>query len=123
VEAARAASRRPRRRPPRYSALALLRHGLSGRDWPRAWPDEPLRNRYDVVIVGGGVHGLAAAYYLAVNHGITDVAARWAAYIGGGGSGRSTAILRSNFLTPEGSASTTGPCSSTGRWPPTSITT
>ena len=97
-----AASRRRSRRPPRYSALALLRHGLSGRDWPRAWPDQPLRNRYDVVIIGGGVHGLAAAYYLAVNHGITDVAVLDKGYIGGGGSGRNTAILRSNYLTPEG---------------------
>ena len=52
--------------------------------------------------VGGGVHGLATAYYLAVNHGITDVAVLDKGYIGGGGSGRSTAILRSNYLTPEG---------------------
>jgi heterotetrameric sarcosine oxidase beta subunit len=103
VEAARAASRRPSaRRPPKYSALALLRHGLSHREWPRALPDQPLRDSYDVVIVGGGVHGLAAAYYLAVNHGITDVAVLDKGYIGGGGSGRSTAILRSNYLTPEG---------------------
>ena len=55
-----------------------------------------------MVIVGGGVHGLAAAYYLAANHGITDVAVLDQGYIGGGGSGRSTAILRSNYLTPEG---------------------
>ncbi len=57
---------------------------------------------YDVVIVGGGVHGLAAAYYLAANHGITDVAVLEKGYIGGGGSGRNTAILRSNYLTAEG---------------------
>jgi sarcosine oxidase subunit beta len=55
-----------------------------------------------VVIVGGGVHGLAAAYYLAANHGITDVAVLESGYIGAGGSGRNTAILRSNYLTPEG---------------------
>jgi sarcosine oxidase, subunit beta len=102
VEAVRPASRPRPRRPAKYSALALLRHGLSGRDWPRAWPEQPLRGRYDVVIVGGGVHGLATAYYLAVNHGITDVAVLDKGYIGGGGSGRSTAILRSNYLTPEG---------------------
>jgi sarcosine oxidase subunit beta len=107
VEAVRAANRRSRPRrgaglSARYSALALLRYGLSGRDWPRTWPEQPLRGRYDVVIIGGGVHGLAAAYYLAVNHGITDVAVLDKGYIGGGGSGRSTAILRSNYLTPEG---------------------
>jgi sarcosine oxidase, subunit beta len=102
VAAVRAPSQPRRRRPPRYGALALLRHGLSGRQWPRAWPDQPLRDTYDVVIIGGGVHGLATAYYLAVNHGITNVAVLDKGYIGGGGSGRSTAILRSNYLTPEG---------------------
>ena len=64
----------------------------------------PLRNSYDVVIVGGGVHGLATAYYLAANHGITDVAVLDKAYLGSGGSGRNTAIVRSNYLTPEGVA-------------------
>ena len=64
--AVRTPSQPRRRRPSRYGALALIRHGLSGRDWPRAWPDQPLRKSYDVVIIGGGVHGLAAAYYLAV---------------------------------------------------------
>jgi sarcosine oxidase subunit beta len=87
VAAVRAPSHPRRRRPPKYGALALLRHGLSGRPWPRAWPDQPLRDTYDVVIIGGGVHGLAAAYYLAVNHGITDVAVLDKGYIGSGGSG------------------------------------
>ena len=59
---------------------------------------------YDVVIIGGGVHGLATAYYLASRHGITNVAVVDKGYIGGGGSGRNTAILRSNYLTPEGVA-------------------
>ncbi len=68
------------------------------------WRDVPLRNSYDVVIVGGGVHGLATAYYLAANHGITDVAVLDKAYLGSGGSGRNTAIVRSNYLTPEGVA-------------------
>jgi sarcosine oxidase, subunit beta len=110
VESARAtgrrqtshASHRPARRPPRYGALALLRHGLSGKQWPRAWREHPLGSSYDVVIIGAGVHGLAAAYYLAANHGITNVAVLDKSYLGGGGSGRSTAILRSNYLTPEG---------------------
>jgi sarcosine oxidase subunit beta len=64
----------------------------------------PLKSSYDVVIVGGGVHGLACAYYLAENHGITNVAVLEKAYLGGGGSGRNTAIVRSNYLTPEGVA-------------------
>ena len=59
---------------------------------------------YDVVIIGGGIHGLATAYYLARNHGVSNVAVLEKAYIGSGGSGRNTAIVRSNYLTPEGSA-------------------
>ena len=86
----------------RYSALALLRHGVTGKPWQRAWRHHELRPSYDVVIIGGGVHGLATAYYLARNHGITDVAVLDQGYLGGGGSGRNTAILRSNYLTPEG---------------------
>ncbi len=88
--------------PAKYSAAGLLRRGLSRRDWPPAWRSHPVKSSYDVVIVGGGVHGLAAAYYLAANHGITDVAVLDKGYIGAGGSGRNTAILRSNYLTPEG---------------------
>ena len=61
-----------------------------------------MRDHYDVVIVGGGVHGLAAAYYLAKDHGIRDVAVLEKNYIGSGGSGRNTTIIRSNYLTPEG---------------------
>lgn len=62
----------------------------------------PLKRRYDVVIIGGGVQGLAIAYYLAKNHGVTDVAVLDKSYIGSGGSGRNTAIVRSNYRTPEG---------------------
>ena len=86
----------------RYSARSLLRHGLTGEDWPRAWRTHDLKASYDVVIIGAGVHGLAAAYYLARNHGITDVAVLDRGYMGGGNSGRNTAIVRSNYLTPEG---------------------
>ncbi len=90
--------------PPRYSAAGLVRKGLSGDSWPRVWRDVELKSSYDVVIIGGGVHGLATAYYLATNHGITDVAVLDKAYLGSGGSGRNTAIVRSNYLTPEGVA-------------------
>jgi sarcosine oxidase subunit beta len=63
---------------------------------------ERLKSAYDVVIIGAGGHGLAAAYYLARDHGITDVAVLDQAYIGGGNTGRNTTIIRSNYLTPEG---------------------
>ena len=86
----------------RYSAFALLRHGVTGRPWQPMWHEHRLEPSYQVVIVGAGVHGLATAYYLARNHRITKVAVVDKGYLGGGGSGRNTAILRSNYLTPEG---------------------
>ena len=63
---------------------------------------DTLKSGYDVVIIGGGGHGLAAAYYLARDHGITNVAVLEKGYIGGGNTGRNTTIIRSNYLTPEG---------------------
>ncbi|GAA1121753.1 FAD-dependent oxidoreductase [Citricoccus alkalitolerans] len=92
-------------RPPlqhRFSAAHLAVRGFTQRGWPRSWRDHDLKRHYDVVIIGGGLHGLATAYYLAANHGITNVAVLDKGYMGGGGSGRNTAILRSNYLTPEG---------------------
>jgi sarcosine oxidase subunit beta len=65
-------------------------------------PRAELRDSYDVVIVGGGSHGLAAAHYLARDHGITNVAVLEKSYIGSGAAGRNTTILRSNYKTPEG---------------------
>jgi len=65
-------------------------------------PRGELKDRYDVVIVGGGSHGLATAYYLAKNHGITNVAVLEKSYIGSGAAGRNTTIIRSNYRTPEG---------------------
>jgi methylglutamate dehydrogenase subunit A len=84
-----------------YSIGALIRHALSGhRRWPRAWRDPEPRPAYDVVIVGGGGHGLATAYYLAKNHGITKVAVLEKGWIGSGNTGRNTTIIRSNYLLP-----------------------
>lgn len=86
----------------KYSAISLIRHGLSGKEWAPALRSHEVDRSYDAVIIGGGVHGLATAYYLAANHGLTNVAVVDKGYIGGGGSGRNTAIIRSNYLTPEG---------------------
>ena len=86
-------------------SLKLIRHGLNDggkHPSPPMWTPKEMKSSYDVVIIGGGAHGLACAYYLAKNHGITNVAILEKGYIGGGGSGRNTTIIRSNYLTPEG---------------------
>ena len=83
----------------------------------------PLKKHYDVVIVGGGSHGLATAYYLAMQHGITDVAVLEKSYIGSGAAGRNTTIVRSNYRTPRGQRSTRRASSSTRSCPPTSTST
>jgi sarcosine oxidase, subunit beta len=71
----------------------------------RMWrPQGELKKRYDVVIIGGGSHGLATAYYLVKNHGVRNVAILERSYIGSGASGRNTTIIRSNYRTPEGAA-------------------
>ena len=86
----------------KYSALALLRGALSGqRSWTQAWRSPEPKAAYDVIIVGGGGHGLATAYYLAKNHGIRNVAVLERGWLGGGNTGRNTTIVRSNYLFPE----------------------
>jgi sarcosine oxidase subunit beta len=86
----------------RYSALALLHGALhGGRSWTRAWRDPEPKPSYDFVIVGGGGHGLATAYYLAKNHGIRRVAVLEKGWLGGGNTGRNTTIVRSNYRLPE----------------------
>ncbi len=82
-----------------YSALSLVRQALSGnKGWTRAWRNPEPRKHYDVIIIGGGGHGLATAYYLAKLHGITNVAVIEKGYIGGGNTGRNTTIVRSNYM-------------------------
>lgn len=86
--------------------LGLLRFALA-REYPEPRMfrlPQRLKASYDVVIIGAGGHGLATAYYLAKDHGITDVAVLEKGYIGGGNTGRNTTIIRSNYLTPEGVA-------------------
>jgi sarcosine oxidase subunit beta len=85
----------------RYSILALTREALRRqKGWKPAWRDAAPQSSYDVVIVGGGGHGLATAYYLAKEHGITDVAVLEKSYVGSGNVGRNTTIIRSNYLLP-----------------------
>jgi sarcosine oxidase subunit beta len=83
----------------RYSAFAIAREALrfhSG--WERAWRDPEPKKKYDVIIVGAGGHGLATAYYLGRNFGITNVAVIEKGWLGGGNTGRNTTIIRSNYL-------------------------
>jgi heterotetrameric sarcosine oxidase beta subunit len=83
----------------RYSIFNLMRQALSGhRGWGPAWRDAAPKAAYDVVIIGGGGHGLATAHYLAKVHGITNVAVLERGWIGSGNAGRNTTIIRSNYL-------------------------
>ncbi|MGE0717546.1 MAG: sarcosine oxidase subunit beta family protein [Alphaproteobacteria bacterium] len=88
-----------------YSALALFRHGLNRhRGWPRAWRSPEPKTRYAALVIGGGGHGLATGYYLAKNHGMTDVAVLERGWLGGGNTGRNTTVVRSNYYFPESGA-------------------
>ncbi|MFG1478940.1 sarcosine oxidase subunit beta family protein [Xanthobacter sp. V4C-4] len=85
----------------RYSFLSLISNALNGQNgWHPAWRDAHPRPAYDVIIVGGGGHGLATAYYLAKEHGIRNVAVLEKGHIGSGNAGRNTTIIRSNYLLP-----------------------
>ncbi|CDN48989.1 sarcosine oxidase subunit beta family protein [Neorhizobium galegae] len=83
----------------RYSAYSIFKEALSGnRMWKPAWREPQPKPHYDVIIVGGGGHGLATAYYLAKEFGITNVAVLEKGYLGSGNVGRNTTIIRSNYL-------------------------
>jgi heterotetrameric sarcosine oxidase beta subunit len=82
----------------RYSAFGLLRGALNGqKHWQPAWRDPEPKAHYDIVIIGGGGHGLATAYYLAKVHGLKNIAVLEKGWIGGGNTGRNTTIVRSNY--------------------------
>jgi sarcosine oxidase subunit beta len=83
----------------RYSAFAIAREAIRQHTgWDRAWRAPEPKKKYDVIIVGAGGHGLATAYYLGKNHGITNVAILEKGWLGGGNTGRNTTIIRSNYL-------------------------
>ncbi|MBX2868258.1 MAG: sarcosine oxidase subunit beta family protein [Acidiferrobacterales bacterium] len=85
----------------RYSAWSVIKNGFSGqKNWGRAWRDPEPKSGYDIVIVGGGLHGLATAYYLAKNHGLKKIAVVEKGWLGGGNGGRNTTIVRSNYMMP-----------------------
>lgn len=84
-----------------YSALRLLREAFRGqRGWRPLWRDPEPKPEYDIVIIGGGGHGLATAYYLAKEHGLTNIAVLEKGYLGGGNVGRNTTIVRANYFLP-----------------------
>jgi sarcosine oxidase subunit beta len=88
-----------------FNAWSLIRGGLSGqRHWQVQWRKAEPRRTYDVVIIGGGGHGLATAYYLASRYGIRNVAVLEKGWIGGGNTGRNTTVIRSNYFYPDRAA-------------------
>jgi sarcosine oxidase subunit beta len=91
--------------PRKFSVFALAREAMRGHSgWTRQWESPEPRAAYDVIIVGAGGHGLATAYYLAKEHGVTNVAVLEKGWLGGGNTGRNTTIVRSNYLYDESAA-------------------
>lgn len=89
----------------RFSALTLARNAATHHErWPQLWRSPDPRPHYDILIVGGGGHGLATAYYLAKEHGIRNVAVIEKGWLGGGNTGRNTTVVRSNYFYPESAA-------------------
>ncbi|AZO12378.1 MULTISPECIES: sarcosine oxidase subunit beta [unclassified Mesorhizobium] len=85
-----------------YSAFSLLKNALTGnQDWKPAWRKPDPKASYDVIVIGGGGHGLSTAYYLAKEHGITNVAVLEKGWLGSGNVGRNTTAVRSNYLLPQ----------------------
>src|SRR5450432_3675043 len=88
-----------------FSALSLLWRGLSGhRSWQEQWRKPAPKPQFDAIIVGGGGHGLGTAYYLALEHGLRNIAVLEKGWIGGGNTGRNTTVIRSNYLFNESAA-------------------
>ncbi len=89
----------------KFSILSLARNALTGhQNWEKQWRSPEPRTGYDVIIVGGGGHGLATAYYLAKEHGVRNIAVIEKGWLGGGNTGRNTTIIRSNYLYDESAA-------------------
>jgi sarcosine oxidase subunit beta len=85
----------------RYSGLKVITEGLFGNTgWRPAWRDPAPKAEYDAIIIGGGGHGLATAFYLAKNHGLTNIAVLEKGYLGSGNIGRNTTIVRANYFLP-----------------------
>ena len=86
----------------RYSAFYIVKEGLRyHKGWGKAWRTPKLKSESNLIIIGGGGHGLATAYYLAKNHGIRNVAVIEKGWLGGGNTGRNTTVIRSNYFYPE----------------------
>ena len=93
------------KKPKKYSIFSLIKNSFSYHEnWQPVWRSPEPKNNYDAIIIGGGGHGLTTAYYLAKNHGLTNIAVIEKGWIGGGNTGRNTTIIRSNYLWDQSAA-------------------